>query len=347
MLSFDDFNKGGGGSGREQENSQELKSLLRQFIDKHEELVNAAKITNSEQRFDASDEIEADLFGDEQLQEIDDNSLSFSDARLKIKENRYLQYLEAQKVKVSDFVRAAMDAEPIDIVHRWHAMKERTYYPRNKGSLSCAYFLCTVLGMGDEDNHSEGKIPSVSKLIPRLIATNLKNRGKEGIVLGMKNFQEGDVIVFGAESSSISSTGEVRRGYAEGGFGHVGIVRGKSSIDVKMPDGSIVKEDYLAVYHSSTSGGMKNGLQVVLVPVDRNSKSARYLSRELSDPSKLSLYASENPLIATLMQEKGKRTLRVVHDNTYWKDSSTGKGTVAFAIRTKFDSPEELAWNWN
>jgi hypothetical protein len=198
-----------------------------------------------------------------------------------------------------------------DITYDFDNYADREKHVFQNGKNACAAEVSSAMGL------PRGKLLiSVRKLIPPIMAGNLKRTGKEGIVVGFENFRKGDVCVFAGHKSKA--------------FTHVAIVRNKFT----LPDpetGEPVK--YLAILHNY------DALQVDIVPVDAKSTAWKGHQETLrKNPQAL---AQQSPEMADILEYRKKwpKTVRFKNDNRKFVQdgSQVGKtdGNIAFAVRTE------------
>ena len=210
------------------------------------------------------------------------------------------------------------------IDYQWNMHKDTAFV----GKLQCARTVSDILGL-------HGRYKScTSRLAPALIQANLEKTGKTGIVFGMENFKEGDVIMWRG-----SQRGPKRQkpnggyeNYGHNAFSHTAIVR-----HVMIIEG----EKYLAMQHNS------DRLYIELVPVSRRphnlskvkqalkTRSYEGLAQTSSDPDKLRRqFADIFGFRPRGLKRAGKGSKALVRVRFHKDDSKMQNGTFAFAIRT-------------
>jgi len=191
----------------------------------------------------------------------------------------------------------------------------------NVGKLQCARTVSDILGLPN-------RYRSVTNtLAPALIQANLEQTGKTGIVFGIENYKEGDVIIWrGSQKGPHTKLpGGKFRNYGHNRFSHTGIVRHVMEIE---------GEKYLAVQHDSSK------LFIDLVPISKKphnlakvkkavrTRKFEELAQGSSSPDKLRAQFTD---IFTYRPRSVGSLVRV----RFYKDcDKTGTGNFAFAIRT-------------
>lgn len=198
--------------------------------------------------------------------------------------------------------RMAKGSAITEVTYNFDNYADLEDYPLRGGSNCCAAEVSTALG--------QGKLrQSVNEnCVPDLIAGNLRRTGKEGIVIGFKNFKKGDVVVFAGDKSQR--------------FTHVGIVRDRTTID---------GEDYIIIQHDYAN------LQVDMVPVDGRSRGWQRHQRMMGSSSGRRELASKSPELASALEYRKDHTGTIrFRNNRYFQDASQGRGgNIAFAVRTE------------
>ncbi len=211
---------------------------------------------------------------------------------------------QAQTVTLKTLLQMAKSKKPISVEYRWNAMQGADTYNVNGGKRCCAFTVSTLLGMGSPNGGVKGKEGNVRGLLSRLMASNKAKTGSEGIVFGFKNYQKGDVVIFRGTKE-----------YATRAFSHVAIVRDRINIDGR---------EYLIFIDEG-----KN-FQANIVPVRRGTDDYKYLNHALA--TRKSELFSQHPSLRAVYNER--KYVRVRPNNDWWGDAATGRGFVAFGVRT-------------
>lgn len=191
-----------------------------------------------------------------------------------------------------------------DVKYNWDAHSNSS----GLGELQCARTVGNILGYG-EGVH--GYMAVTPKLIPALIAGNLKNIGKPGIVFGLDNYKKGDVVVF---------KGGNREGdYGTGRFSHVGIVR-----DILTIDG----DRYIAMEHDT------DYLRVDLIPINLNASKRIELNKKLKNPKERAKLIKKYPKLASIYDFRSGSNAEYVRVTKKTDASVRREGRIAFGIRT-------------
>lgn len=168
----------------------------------------------------------------------------------------YLREHPNELANINLIIERAMAIESEDLVnfddYEFNALEGRDQFSSNPRYM-CAYYVSTILGLGDPDGSYGDKFAQVRRLLPQIIRLNHEINGTLGIVEGpgYTNLQRGDVLAYA--DSDIPE---------EGGLGHVSIVRDRFSFNT--PNGI---EEFLCIQHSTTQQGT-GFIQIVFVPVD-------------------------------------------------------------------------------
>jgi hypothetical protein len=230
-----------------------------------------------------------------------------------------------------EYLRSHPRSDPLDLVekayefqfeaevsHRFNSLQNVDIYSR--GALMCAYYVSTILGLGEANDSNQNKIGSVRNLIPFLINQNLEYTGSTGIVNGpgFQNIIRGDVLCYLNYSDPENNR-----------LGHVAIVRERFEFQ---------GEEYLCIQHSTTRGD-SGFIQTVFLPVNPTS-DINALEEEWNTHSSLDIFHE----IRNDRGEFSNERNRVIFINQSSASSTRGNqlhhlpiengGDVAFAIRT-------------
>ncbi|MBT7736598.1 hypothetical protein HN709_02825 [Candidatus Peregrinibacteria bacterium] len=211
-----------------------------------------------------------------------------------------------------------------NISYQWNKHKGTAFV----GVMQCARTVSDILGLN-------GRYKSCThNLTPALIQANLRKTGKTGIVFGMENFREGDVIMWrgSQRGPTRKKPGGGHENYGHNRFSHTGIVRHVMEIG---------GEKYIAMQHNS------DRLYIELVSVSRRphnlsrvkralkTRSYEDLAQTSSDPDKLRRqFADIFGFRSRGLKRAGKRSKALVRVRFHKDDSKMLNGTFAFAIRT-------------
>ena len=231
---------------------------------------------------------------------------------------------------IDDLLASARKLKPRQKIrsvnYQWNLHKEKAFV----GGMQCARTVGDVLGLNGK------KYKSVTyKLAPALIEANLRKTGKTGIVFGLENYREGDVMIWrgGSKGPQREKPNGKYVNYGHNRFGHAGIVRHVMEIG---------GEKYIAMQHNS------DRLYIELVPLNRKphnlsrveealkSRSYESLVQTSSDPDKLRRqFADIFAYRPRGLRRKDKRKKKDLVRVRYHKDSTRmHQATFAFAIRT-------------
>lgn len=228
--------------------------------------------------------------------------------------------------KLIDSANKLSPKRRIDFVdYQWNLHKEKA----DLGRLQCARTVSDVLGLN-------GKYVSVTRtLAPALIEANMRTTGKTGIVFGLENYREGDVVIWrGATKGPTQKLANgLFRNYGHNRFSHTGIVRHVMDIG---------GEKYVAIQHD------QERLYIDLVPVNPSPTNLAQVRTALKTRDYQSLLSgSKDPVklkgqfddvfnyrpAGLSLAGKPKKDLVRLSDKT--DAARVADGRLAFAIRTQ------------